>query len=423
MKRYLTGIDWIIHALDYASRKQTGIGNTSQVILELDGLLSEEVLKKRLKEVANEFPIIFGYPSRAINLCPFWKLSREPGELRLNAHHLRPGNDFSDVIKIFSNELNQPFLSRKEHLLFNLIYQDQRSFLGLIFDHRLMEARGAEAFLDFLGGGKGLSLESSLYEPSHLNKWVDKFRAGRKLNRFFLNLTQGRPRALTPVTSGSQSEFQIINFNQERSLKINQDALNQAGYLMTMPYILSKSIIILNQIFEERKIPPQDYLIPVSIDTRPNDLVRKEILFNHLSFFLFKITAQEATSLPLVLNSVKEQIYQQIKIGLPQAIKEASFLMRIAPLSLINSILKIMSKGNTASFSFAFVGEGAYAANNFMQLPVKEIIHLPRLPSPPGLGIFFNQYQGNLNAVFSYTRNLLSAAEIAKVNTGLNALA
>jgi hypothetical protein len=423
MKRYLTGIDWIIHALDYSSRKKTGIGNTSQVVLELDGFLSEEVLNERLKIIACEFPIIFGYPSRAINLCPYWKNSHKQGELRLKLHRLSSGSDFNDLMRIFSEELNKPFSNQREHLLFNLIYQGKRSFLGMIFDHRLMEARGAEAFLGLLGGGRGLSLGGSLYEPSHLNNWLDKFRAGREVNRVFLNLTEGRPRALEPVPDGVGSEFKIINFNQERSSNITQDALSQAGYLMFMPYILSKSIMILHQIFEERKILPQDYLIPVSIDTRPNDLVRKEILFNHLSFFLFRITVQEADSFQLILSSVKEQMYNQIKVRLPQAIKEASFLMRIAPLPLINSILKIMSKGNTASFSFAFVGEGAYVSNSFMQIPVKNIFHLPRVPLPPGLGIFFNQYQGNLNAVFSYAHGLLSEDEIARVSLGINSLA
>jgi len=420
MKRYLTGIDWIINALDYASRKKTGIGNTSQVVLELEGFLSEEALKERLKVIAREFPIIFGYPSRAINLCPYWKNSRRQGELRLNLHRLGPDSDFNDVINIFSEELNKPFLGRREHLLFNLIYQGKRSFLGMIFDHRLMEARGAEAFLDLLGGDSGLSLKWSLYEPSHLNMWRNKLRAGREVNRFFLNLTQGRPRSLDQESAGIGSEFQVINFDQERSLKINQDAFNQAGYLMFMPYILSKSIMILHQIFEGRKTPPQDYLIPVSIDTRSNDLVRREILFNHLSFFIFRITAEETTSFQTVLDSVKEQIYNQIKMHLPQEIKEASFLMRIAPLALIDSTLKVMTKGNTASFSFAFVGEGAYAPNSFMHVSVKNIFHLPRVPSPPGLGIFFNQYQGKLNAIFSYANGLLSEDEITKVKLGIN---
>ena len=100
-------------------------------------------------------------------------------------------NETASVIK------NMPQITR--NLLFNLISQGKRSFLGIIFDHRLLEARGAEAFLDLLGGESGLSLRGSLYEPSHLNKWLDKFRAGREINRVFLNLTEGRSTALRSI--------------------------------------------------------------------------------------------------------------------------------------------------------------------------------------------------------------------------------
>ncbi|MFA7677837.1 MAG: hypothetical protein WCY34_06720 [Candidatus Omnitrophota bacterium] len=73
MKRYLTGIDWFINALDYTLRKKTGIGNTSQVVLELGGYPDEELLNKRLEEASFEYPILFGHPARAFNLCPYWK--------------------------------------------------------------------------------------------------------------------------------------------------------------------------------------------------------------------------------------------------------------------------------------------------------------------------------------------------------------
>lgn len=423
MKRYLTGIDWFINALDYTLRKKTGVGNTSQVVLELGGYLNAELLNKRLEEVSFEYPILFGHPARAFNLCPYWKKIPRIGRIPLNTCHLTPENDFKDIIKVFSEELNKPFSGRNEHIRFNLIYQGKRSFLGIIFDHRLMDARGAEAFLDFLGGDSGLSLKDSLYEPSHLNNWVSKFRAGREVNRFFLNLTQKKPRFLEAFSAGSGSEFKAITFDREQSSKINQDALSQAGYLMTMPYILSKTIFILHKVFEGRNNSSSEYLIPVSIDTRSNELARKEILFNHLSFFLFRISASEALNLQAVIDSIKEQMYNQIKMGLPQAIKEASFLMRIAPLFLIDLILKIMSKGNPASFSFAFIGAGAYARDSFMQVPVRNIFHLPRVPSPPGLGVFFNQYQMNLNAVFSYAKGLLSEDELEKIKSEISSLA
>jgi hypothetical protein len=68
-------------------------------------------------------------------------------------------------------------------------------------------------------------------------------------------------------------------------------------------------------------------------------------------------------------------------------------------------------KGEVASFSFSYVGETAYTFPDFMGIRVQNLFHMPRVVVPPGLGIFFEQVQGKLNAVLSYAEGLLSDDE------------
>jgi len=39
------------------------------------------------------------------------------------------------------------------------------------------------------------------------------------------------------------------------------------------------------------------------------------------------------------------------------------------------------------------------------------MFHLPRVPNPPGVGIFFNQFKGVLNITLSYLEGVLSEEE------------
>jgi hypothetical protein len=147
-----------------------------------------------------------------------------------------------------------------------------------------------------------------------------------------------------------------------------------------------------------------------------------ELFFNHVSFFLFEIGADIVDDFPLLLARIKEQMYEQVKTGLPEALKNACLLLRIAPLPLVNVFMQRMSKKQFASFSFSLVGS-AYGANKFMELEPRNIFHLPRVPNPPGVGIFFNQFNGRINATFSYFKGLFTDNEVEQITSGLKAMA
>jgi hypothetical protein len=423
MKRYLSGIDWIVNALDYSSRKKSGVGNISQIVLELDGRLNEEDLRSRLYACQQAIPALNGYPARAINLCPYWKNDSRSFRLSLNKYYLEDKCDLSAVSKIFQDCLDKPFSNKREHLVFNLVYYSGKSFLGMVFDHRLMDARGAEAFLNMLAGEvKFFNPLNSAQGPSNLNGWLNKLRAGKKINRVFLGLTARKPKVLPQPSSGEKSKISIFTFDAMQSAAISEDALKNAGYLMFMPYLLAKSVVCLHSIFENKKVVSGDYLLPVSVDKRPALLVHKEPFFNHLSFFLFRIDNRDAGSFNIVLADIKKQLYEQVKIGLPESIKEASFLMRIAPLPVVDFFVRLMSKGENASFAFSFVGESVFNADFFCGIKVNNLLHFPRVPAPPGLGIFFSQFRGRLNVTFSHCAGLLSEDEVKKVSSCLKEL-
>lgn len=67
---------------------------------------------------------------------------------------------------------------------------------------------------------------------------------------------------------------------------IAENAFNEAGYLMLMPYALAASVCALHGIFTSRGISSGDYVIPVSIDTRKQEEVIGH-LFSIMSRFSF----------------------------------------------------------------------------------------------------------------------------------------
>lgn len=421
MKRYLTGIDWVINAMDYSGKRSSGIGNVSQIVLELDSKPDAKDLEAALNNFVQKFPLVFGASSRSpLNLCPYWQASpnHKVRPLRINVTQL---SDEADCFSQLVAEVNAPFVDNKEHLVFHLCSTDKRSFLGMTFDHRILDARGAEAFLEIFQHvyQKEPVPKISLDEPLHLNRWLTKFMAGRQVNRAFLNPSGNDACRFPAVPDSRVCKFKVIQFDPVCSLRFADAAFAQAGYLMLMPYALAKAIVIMQRIFRDRNLPGRTFVIPVSIDSRPQKRIERELFFNHASFFLFKIEAKSSDNFQMLLSSIKEQMYEQVKSGFPAAIENASFLLRIAPLRLVNLFLQFMVKNNFFSFSFV---ASAVNVKKFMRQEVRNIYHLPRVPNPPGIGIFFNQFGERLNATLSYFEGVLSDDEAGQISAALDAL-
>ncbi|MFW6415196.1 MAG: hypothetical protein ACOCZ2_02660, partial [Thermodesulfobacteriota bacterium] len=142
--------------------------------------------------------------------------------------------------------------------------------------------------------------------------------------------------------------------------------------------------------------------------------------FNHLSFLFFRISPREVENgLYSSVASLNTQLYEQIKNELPNAMQEAGFLMRILPPSLLSRIMLLYQKGQLGSFNFASLAKSTYPEETFMESNLKNFLHMPRLPVPPGIGIFFARFQGGLNLSVTCLEGILGNEEMDRIKNDL----
>ncbi|MDP2863295.1 MAG: hypothetical protein Q8N95_10940, partial [Desulfobacterales bacterium] len=141
-KRYLTGIDWLVHVLNYMTMKETGVGFMSQVVIEVAGDINAFEIGNALKIFIKKHPIVNGYFSRDINLAPYWKIPPvEKSEISLDAMTLKGDESFDVIIKYLEKGINTLFKNKREHIAFHLLTGGGRSYIAMIFDHLLFDAR------------------------------------------------------------------------------------------------------------------------------------------------------------------------------------------------------------------------------------------------------------------------------------------
>jgi hypothetical protein len=225
-----------------------------------------------------------------------------------------------------------------------------------------------------------------------------------------------------PVAAASDEpgfRFRVVSFGEQQSQEIMEKADSEAGYFMLMPYTLALTTQILHGIFVRRGMEAGDYIIPVTVDTRASRRTVEDAFFNHVSFLLFRIAAREVDDLPVLLESIKQQMYDQVKAGLARDVCEASSLLRILPLPILSYLMRVYFKGEIASFCYSFVGATGEELTHFMGQRVRRRYHMARVPVSPGLGVFFQQCQGGLNAYVTYAEGLLGEDEVKTIVEGL----
>ena len=423
-KRYLSGPDWVIATLDRMLKETTCSGNMSQIVLLLNAPLDGEMVRNRLNSFVARFPVLQGKVSRDSRLTPYWKIP--PAVRRDVAFKVTPVANLAVTEVLFTllmEAANSSFRDAADHLAFHLFTAADRSVLAMTFDHRIFDARGAESFLQLFQqslNGDEVSGDLSFSSSMELTQWRKKFLAGRNVNRRIIALSRSTPRAL-PVQAGRDKgfRFRLLSFDRDETAAIYDRAYREAGYLMESPFFLAAITRTMHDLFGARLGDGSSYLIPVTTDLRTGKSPMEEMFFNHVSYLFYQIPVAEGMAMPELVTAFKQQMYDQVKSGFPRDLAEASLLTRIAPLGLLGKLIHLPLKGKMATFVFSHLGKSSYRSREFMGADIGNIFHMPRVPTPPGLGFFSNTCDDRLNLVISYLDGLFTDEDLERLAAGI----
>jgi len=425
-RRYLTGMDWLVHSLHLATRRATGVGSLCQLVLHVEGELPEAELRRGLQELEDELPVLRGRPARDLTLAPYWRVSRPPRGGRgvsLDSTRSNRGSGDGEIPRALEDFVNRPFSSDREHVAFHIMANDDgTSYLGMTFDHRLFDARGSEMFLGLLqrklDGERDVVRPGHVRptEPAHLDGWAAKFEAGRHVNRSGIALADldMAEIPLPPRSPGRPYRFLVAPFDEHQAEHITVTAHRAAGCPLLMPFGLAAAARALDAVFPACGATGGDYLVPVTLDAREGPGSGEDLFFNHLSFLLFTAPGRDFGDPNALVRAIGRQMFEQVKSRYAQNVSEACMLLRILPLRLVEAFRRPLFRGKTGSFCFSSLGEAAFTSPSFMGRRVLNLFHMPRVAPPPGIGLFLNQFRGRINATLSYLEGTLDDARAAE---------
>lgn len=422
-KRYLSGMDWLVHGFDYLAKRATGLGNVSQIVWQLAAPLDQASFSDAMCRFAASFPVFLGRAARAWNLAPYWKTRTVRRVPRVATFSLSAAqcDDPNALIAQFAQSAHARPADANEtpYLHFTHFETALGCFLVMTFDHRLFDARGAEMFMAEFQRfwEQGTLPEVRFSAPSQLHHWADKFRSGRVVNRRFLRLAEPGTIRILPADAkrtGNGFRFRVRFFDSVHTRELIDQAYRRAGYLMLMPFLLAVGCWAFHPVFQRRGQGTGDYVMPVSVDLRQAPSTTQDAFFNHLSFLMFQLAQRENLSIDQAIEDIKAQFYEQVQSGFARHLSHVSHLMRIAPLPVLSRLMRVYLRGQLASFCFSHVDTTELDTTRILDGTVLRRFHLPRLPLPPGLGLFFHQALDQMSVCLSWVDGMLDDREIAE---------
>jgi len=411
---YLSGIDWIISAIDYYMRTTSPAGNHSTLVVELQTPCNKAELQERLKQIITAIPLMNAYPKRdLVNLAPYWKLpSKNKSTIpEINTIACHSEDEFESIR---NDVLNISLKTKNDHMYFTLANGKYANFIFFTFDHKLFDARGAEMFLNLLVGDNKETINKLLAQVKQTNApklkdWRKKFQAGKDIQRHFIALSQNDYVAFSDYSMNNPPENNGPNlnaitsvFSEKETSHIAEQSEKIAGFMMETTFFLAVTTLALHKIISPEK--EACYNIPMPVDMRKPGSEIQTLLCNYLSFMFLDINIKQNMTLEDVVCVIRNKIFYNIENELPEKLLKATRLARIAPLPILKHFMKLPMKGKVATFAFANVGNSSTSATNILNHKINNISHLPRIPSPPCLGIFFHRFAGKLQFTLSWDK-------------------
>jgi hypothetical protein len=419
-RRYLTGTDWVMGVLHReACRRRPGgrgAGAISQVVLALRGALSEEALRSAVEAVGRRLPLIQGRVARDwLNLAPFWKA---PGAFRPERVRVvdLPAEAEARVRQLLCDHVNTPLGSETEHVSFLLMRQGAScSQVAMVFDHRLLDAWGAEKFLQLLdetwrGRLEEVAPRIRQTEPAHLDHWGRRFKAGRMLGKVLGELKREDACGLAEPGDGASRRVAFVHdsLSAEASRRFADVAEGEIGAPILLPAAAARAVLALQRAIPEMPLPGNRYLLFTTLSTRAPGNEWESLFFNPFTFMPFsveKLWPGSAAELGVVL---RDQLFEMMRCGLPDAMQDATALGRICPPGLLGRIMRSAGAGRVCTMYFACLRETGFTSGTFLGLPVENLIHTPLAFSPPGINLCMTGFRGGFNLVLSYVEGSLT---------------
>lgn len=404
-----------MRGFDYELRRHGYAGNSCQIILELDGAISPDVLRQRLEMIAANNPMI---GAMAKGICrAHWQIPAKATPPKVRVHR--------ESAEIFTQLVNDPVdVERGELMRFDVIEgADGKMKIIFTWAHALMDAHSAEHFVAICGREEmPLPARDFIPIPKPLPPLKKRFQGAVKNFRLYNEYRKLAPKSpgVRFANAPKRQLFRVEKFSTAESAQIKSHATKLAGVFGEAQFHAAVAIAELQKFQVQLGFPSPSFVLPVPVGMRPKGNV-EPLFSNEVTSLLIQLLPAQLNSIADAVASIKNQTAHAMREGIVDGCVAFVDFLKILPRPVYMKFMRTGLKGEICSLFYGNTAAVSPHVTTFCGANILDFAHLAAVPESPGIGIIFFQFQNRLRVTIAHLAETLTENEAAQFAAAVRA--
>lgn len=390
--------------------RRTGQGHHLAVtVLELEGQPDRAALEGRAEALGKRHPILNARLRRSLRT---FQAAWYPGAPAAIPLHFHTDQELESLVHELVNGSSIDILADGPNLHFHVLSRSSNCWaLLILWPHALLDGIGIDKFIsEFAGSEPGVGHgDTCTINDSPGTLWKQAEPVLEEMRGFPAHRIRSFHRK---GQRSGKSRFRVLRFSKNESTRIRSKMAATAGELLLLPYFACCASRAVRSVISSRH-PDENtaILLSLPVQRQPNP-AKRPLFHNHMVAYSLLLTGDELGELAPATKALYRKYAHFLRRKLPSAMDPLTRLMERCPSRFYLKPASIYLKGEICSLFHSHTGRFAPGTSELFGSRLLNGYHIPTVSSPPGIGIFFSEYDDQLSCTISWKEGSLSASEL-----------
>jgi hypothetical protein len=403
--------DGFLLGLESLMRRSGQGHHLAATVIECEGTPDLAALRNAAEVLGHRYPVLHARIARGGDFIARWRLDEvTPTAIPVEVHE---ASELQGLIEALLNKRDPDIHVAGANLRLHVVVTSPSTWaLVLIWSHSLHDAVGIDKLLiEIAAPGDDRTPRSGGEDsPAPAPPMSELYKQALPMIEEMRTFPQWRIRSLhrKGVRPG-ESRVRIINFDREATAAIRTKMAATAGELLLLPYFASIAARAVQAVIAARH---PDEQVPVLLSLPVQRQADRPLFQNHMAVYTLLLTAGDLAELKPATRSLYRKYADFMRRKLPAAMDALMRMMERCPSRFYNLPAFMYLKGELCTLFHSHTGTFAPGLAEMHRSRVTNGYHVPSVCSPPGIGIFFSEFAGQLSMTLSWKDGCLSPLEL-----------